>query len=370
MLKIKGKLTKLEALRGAAAVYVVGHHSHIFNNAAWNFLFSFGQEAVMLFFVLSGFVIYYATFVKSKTLNPKIYLVHRFRRIYPLFICALMITYFSMCLPGKWFRLEPTQVLGHLCMLQDDADLKPGVWVNTFNQNTALWSLSFEWWFYMLFMALVKMPWISGKKRKYFVFVISLVNVLAYRLLPNQASLILSYFFIWWTGVELAREYLDTRHITWQRQFPNLLMLAMICLAWATGVYMAWRNGHPLLLGIDPVLPLRHAASALLLLLFGIAWYKWRFRGFDWTLGLCVVFAPISYAIYIFHAPIIISVNSLWPQWSSPRRFVYAATTILILSYLLERLLQPKINRLFDWFLVKRPAVHTAFDNTPDSRHR
>lgn len=59
-----GKLEKLEAIRGFAAVYVVLHHvlpktimMYGINLAVF---FRFGQEAVILFFLLLGFVIHYA----------------------------------------------------------------------------------------------------------------------------------------------------------------------------------------------------------------------------------------------------------------------------------------------------------------------
>lgn len=58
------KIAYIEAVRGFAATYVfVGHL--VLNNfsemAHWTILFHFGQEATMVFFVLSGFVIMYST---------------------------------------------------------------------------------------------------------------------------------------------------------------------------------------------------------------------------------------------------------------------------------------------------------------------
>ena len=63
------KLEKLDALRGMAALYVVIHHSvsksiMLFGLNIAN-LFRFGEEAVILFFLLSGFVINFS-FVKSR----------------------------------------------------------------------------------------------------------------------------------------------------------------------------------------------------------------------------------------------------------------------------------------------------------------
>jgi peptidoglycan/LPS O-acetylase OafA/YrhL len=52
---MKHKLAKLDMLRGAASSYVF--LSHFIRGGLPGFLFAFGQEAVMCFFLLSGFVI-------------------------------------------------------------------------------------------------------------------------------------------------------------------------------------------------------------------------------------------------------------------------------------------------------------------------
>ena len=84
------KVYKLEALRGFSLLYVVLHHSlpHKIIVAGINIgnLFRFGQEAVILFFLLSGFVINYA-FQTGKNKTFRTYFLKRFSRIYiPLLI--------------------------------------------------------------------------------------------------------------------------------------------------------------------------------------------------------------------------------------------------------------------------------------------
>jgi peptidoglycan/LPS O-acetylase OafA/YrhL len=54
-------LHQLDSLRGFAAAYVVVHHAHLAPQSAFGNLLFFGQEAVILFFLLSGFVIHYST---------------------------------------------------------------------------------------------------------------------------------------------------------------------------------------------------------------------------------------------------------------------------------------------------------------------
>ena len=73
--KRKPRLERLEALRGFAALYVV--FFHILPQKIYllgldiGALFRFGPEAVIVFFVLSGFVIKY-TYEKSKDKSFKV----------------------------------------------------------------------------------------------------------------------------------------------------------------------------------------------------------------------------------------------------------------------------------------------------------
>src|SRR5207244_10713835 len=85
MASSKGKLYRLEAIRGLAAIYVLFNYVFIkgpvINGKDYSFLFHFGQEAVILFFLLSGFVIEYS-FQKSTDKSFKLYFLKRFLRIY------------------------------------------------------------------------------------------------------------------------------------------------------------------------------------------------------------------------------------------------------------------------------------------------
>ena len=61
--KPKSRLWKLEGVRGFAALYVLIHHlSHplIGQSGLKALPFRFGQEAVIVFFLISGFVIEYS----------------------------------------------------------------------------------------------------------------------------------------------------------------------------------------------------------------------------------------------------------------------------------------------------------------------
>ena len=90
----KNRLEKLEALRGFAALYVVLFHvlpqQIMLFGVNIGLLFRFGPEAVIVFFVLSGFVIKY-TFERSADKSFKYYFIRRFIRLYiPLFFIYVL----------------------------------------------------------------------------------------------------------------------------------------------------------------------------------------------------------------------------------------------------------------------------------------
>jgi peptidoglycan/LPS O-acetylase OafA/YrhL len=145
------KLNILEAVRGGAALYVfIGHFvlmTFIDRTNKVSILFKFGQEAVILFFLMSGFVIQFSYAKKQIPFSE--YFKKRFLRIYPLFLLSIFMVFIHNIFSGS--PLELRTILGNLFMLQDVETIKPGTIVTTYG-NSALWSLSYEWWFYMLFI--------------------------------------------------------------------------------------------------------------------------------------------------------------------------------------------------------------------------
>ena len=80
------KLWKLEAIRGLAALYVVV--GHIYHDSF--LILRFGQEAVIVFFLLSGFVIEYSHH-HSRDKSFKGYFTKSVTRIYSVFIAMLLL---------------------------------------------------------------------------------------------------------------------------------------------------------------------------------------------------------------------------------------------------------------------------------------
>ena len=105
-----------------------------------------GHEAVIVFFVLSGFLVGGPNLekVRMKSFQPASYTIDRFTRIMPPLFGALIFTAAVQTIAGKpvnWLHF-----VGNLFAFQE-------IWVPVFGENAPLWSLSYEMWFYVLIWA-------------------------------------------------------------------------------------------------------------------------------------------------------------------------------------------------------------------------
>jgi peptidoglycan/LPS O-acetylase OafA/YrhL len=303
------KLQRLEAVRGAAAIYVVLGH------VIWPpaFILSFGQEAVMLFFLLSGFVIEYSS---RKTLDRGFgyYFNKRFVRIYSVLICLFIVATIIDQQPIttiNWWR----KLGGNLLMLQDFGTGKPNIIVPTLF-STALWSLHYEWWFYMFYFPIVTK--IKPQKQTLAIGLTGMIAAITYLIYPNVISRLLFYFPIWWTGVVFARAYIDRQKVTWSDAIGPFTFLTGIAFILSIGCIQHLSSGGKFTPGIHPFLEFRHLIATLIIICATFAWQKVRWLGFKQLIGWGRWVAPISYALYIAHQPLLIHANYLEGTLISP----------------------------------------------------
>jgi peptidoglycan/LPS O-acetylase OafA/YrhL len=348
------KLKGIECLRGLAALYVFFHHCVIMGifpaHRYLHLITQFGQAAVLTFFLISGFVIYYSTADRNFTFVQ--YFLLRFRRIYPLFLIALFAAWISASIVKRglfWPNIHDLMV--NLLLLQDLPH--PGYLALPFANNFPLWSLGYEWFFYMAFLPTL---WVTAKRpefAKFLVCVLSVAGFFSQVLRPNQISMFLSYYVIWWAGVEIAREYKATGHVTLKKQIPSFLAIALLGTLFAINVHFTPGLRDYL---SYPTLQVRQFAEALILLAVGFAWYATGLKGF-WLLGWGASLAPISYALYVIHMPIVLLAYWTHPLVPTPLNIVWVIPLTLILAWLLERKLQPWINRAIPIGRKRPPSI-------------
>ncbi len=342
-------LWQLDAARGAAACYIAA--GHLCRDKldvivpGLRRLLDFGQEAVIVFFLLSGFVIHWSTAHKPG-LTFGAYLRARAVRIYPLFLLTLLL---GLLLTQRQMPPDPRVswpvFLGNVLMLQDWGTIKPGVWVDVYAGILVLWSLSYEWWFYMLYFPLSRK--INPPRQVWVVAALSLSQAILYLWLPNQLSRFLLYFCIWWTGVELARTKLAGQPLRARAIGVSLGTMALVAAVLGCGVWRAAVTGAELRAGTHPFLELRHFLAALLITGGALAWHRLHWAGFRTLFGGFVRLAPLTYAIYLLHEPIVLHGNPLGFIANVPLQTALNAALVLLVAWLAEHYFQRWCRRLF-----------------------
>jgi exopolysaccharide production protein ExoZ len=176
----------MEGMRGFAALLVFSVHFHSlfekFIADRWvyiitKFAASIGHVGVDLFFVLSGFLIY------GIILRPQFhffkYLLRRIRRLYPVFIFVLTIyVILSFAFPEQSKLPDSLKsifayLLANLAMLPGMTSIKPII--------TVAWSLSYEWFLYLMLPMLVSglaiRKWKHYWRVVFFIMVVSFYSV-------------------------------------------------------------------------------------------------------------------------------------------------------------------------------------------------
>jgi peptidoglycan/LPS O-acetylase OafA/YrhL len=353
------KLVKLEAVRGFAAIYVaLGHvfaHKFFFMNHDLSFFLRFGQEAVILFFLLSGFVIQYS-YSFSKDNSFKLFFLKRFLRIYIPLLLVFAANYILYSLESEHLIIiNKWELAGNLLMLQDTQWLKPNVVCGPFLGNSPLWSLSYEWWFYMFFFIFTKRVKVSAS---IYVYIISVLSAITYLFSPNFVNRELMYLAIWWIGADMAKFYVSNEAITLNSLRFQLSVLIIVILILGLNVRL---NNNPLAtIGMSPFLELRHFLFALVAIIGAVLWNRIHWVAFNKTIGLFEPIASISFGIYISHWFLVSEAHYLDSIIQNVYiKYVLYIIICLVFSYLIERVIYVPLNR---WIMAciypKRQSPH------------
>jgi peptidoglycan/LPS O-acetylase OafA/YrhL len=327
------KIAAADAIRGLAATYVFASHfiRGLAPESSWTLPFRFGQEAVMLFFLLSGFVIMYSMETAADK-SFRTYLSRRFLRIYPIFLLALVISY---ALSKSWVVDLPT-LAGNIFMLQDYSG-KPGILFDTFEGNLPLWSLSYEWWFYLMFFPVYR--YLQKRMQIQLITAVGVSAVVAYNALHFQPLLFLAYFPIWWAGAEMGRSVSRHEPIPFA---AILTSLGILSTAFAICTMMETARGYEFSFGNHPILELRHALAALAIVLGLFVYRRQETVRLERLIMPFAAIAPISYGIYALHSPVCAFLDAL----SLPARIPAAIIAVVAISWFAEFPYQQFVRRL------------------------
>ncbi|MCZ8516469.1 acyltransferase [Paenibacillus filicis] len=361
-LKVNSKASHyLDALRWIAAVYVMIYHLRPvlfqgFNQVenknalvkAAYLLTSMGYEFVMLFFVLSGFLISASVLksVKNGTFSWKTYLINRFTRLWVVLISALILTSLLAQLQLNLFpdsdffinNLKWSDFLGNLFFLQ-------GVFFPNYGGNLPLWSLSYEFWYYILFPCLVLMvasrSWLS--KTVYGIAVAGLSVMLG--------KAIMLYFLIWLLGALLV--ILPAPRVSEKRLAGAGIPLTagMAVLVMLADKLLIHRSDADLMKGFLPQLAVSVCFAGLIYILLHA--YNYPAAGNASSFNIHVFLAGFSYTLYLTHYPIINLLrvwlgDGHWGTW--PPDLLHIVLGLMIALFIL----------VYAWIISRCTEAHTS----------
>jgi peptidoglycan/LPS O-acetylase OafA/YrhL len=225
----KGKILELDSLRGIAAVLVMLFHYSIgFNPQDTKYIFHYGYLGVLLFFIISGFVI--SMSLEGKTLRQ--FIKSRFLRLYPLYWIAIgfsLILMFSATFlhlqgPLAIDSITFTQLNGNLTMFQH--------WLGLPDFNGVFWTLTVELNFYVFMGVLL---YTRMLKRIIPLSYLWIIFMLAYKFFALDAQLLfifqlLRFGNLFIIGIVLYHYY--------KKRKLNLIEWGLLVLSIATQFYV------------------------------------------------------------------------------------------------------------------------------------
>ncbi len=274
----------LDLIRAAAALAVlIGHAAQLdLYTGPYPFTIALQQNAVIVFFVLSGLVIAASTDPDRQTLKD--FAIARAARILPVAWPALVLALVLMLVTSEKLIDGPQWLRAALFLTES--------WRTAFDPNPPYWSLCYEVWFYALFAAA---SFLTGWKRLFWLVVFALIAS------PNVLLLLPAWLF----GAVAARSPRLWRMPFWLAALLVALAIAML--------FIAPKLAVPGFIWLRTVAtwPLGHSHYALSYNLLALA-LAFGFIGLRRLLGECQPWlerlakparaaADMSFSLYLIH---------------------------------------------------------------------
>ncbi len=348
----------ISVLRALAALQVVAAHlraqlypslKSLPDPTVWYqalaFFTGFAHQAVVIFFLLSGWLV--GGSLLNKLQQPNImlsYAIDRVTRLWivliPAFVLTLLLAIASTEVrPGTldWSPDNPYSLgafLGNLFGLQDMV-------VPRFGGNFALWSLANEIWYYALFPLLV-LPLTSSTRTQRWIAATALVLILS-----QLTTDIVLYFAIWLMGAACSRLRIDAARATRWLFIALLVGVSVYCrLTGSNDKLEADSFAQDLLFSLVFMLVLCSRQIPANLASRTVAMVRrWGER-----------MAAFSFTLYVIHVPLLLSLRD-WYGLSEAERMapdnaggfaVYLGMlgAIVVLAYLFHLPFEAQTNRV------------------------
>jgi len=297
----------LDWLRGIAALLVLLTHVRLGFFVSWPevepasqtilnhglfFLTRLGHQAVVIFFVLSGYLVggQAVTQARARRFSLHHYLAARVARLYTVLIPALLLTATVDTLGNQWNSSADGWQTFFLNLFFLQMIFGP-----YYGTNGPLWTLSFEWWFYVLFgLAVFVYARPSIAQRSVAGLVIALLVYLLFVENLNHNTWVLIGFPLWLSGAAIRTISAPSARVP---RPVVLLSIVLLCSFMLMSALPGNGLEHDCLVG---------AATALLI---------WLLRGAEpiRASGAAVgrTLAAFSFTLYAVHQPLNVLVEHL-----------------------------------------------------------
>jgi peptidoglycan/LPS O-acetylase OafA/YrhL len=367
-----GRLHSLDGLRGIAALVVVTGHVLLFvpavhtvlykpgaavhNPAVWLLAYTplrtfwDGAQAVLLFFVLSGFVLALPFLHRSVGLRE--FWIRRALRIYPLYWLASVV---ALALLVVTFRIAPRGAGAAPWLGSWNAPVTPGLILNqlvlvggnlTSVLDSAVWSLVHEMRISLIFPFLV-VPFALWRPRQAaaaFVALVAVCYLTNHELARSQATdnygSTFLYIPLFAAGALLARYRHDIA-----RRASALAGRRQAVLAGAGVVLIAWPGLAASSALLHRTWTQEAAVTAGIALVIAVALADGPVRGFLESAPLQFL-GRASYGVYLLHSPVIETLSRLFPQAPFWVNGLVGVAIVLPVAALLYRVFEQPFIRL------------------------
>jgi len=310
---VKQHLLKIDFLRGIAILLVFVYHCQevmfpgylgsynangIINTSGTKSIVlnfsptAFGWAGVVLFFVISGFLIHLGYLKNQENFDVRMFYSKRFWRIFPPYWLSLVFIGFST--GSLWYYLFSkqgfTDFFLHLVTLHNFTDR------TFFSINKSYWSLAVEVQLYLIYPFLLLMRRKIGMRASFAATLILSILLILLGLFFNNFGTVFTYaksvfelWFIWAAGAYFAELYFNGKTILKRGGLPAFLVCVLLLTISKYYIYFDYFEYH---------------IATLAFILF-IDWFlqadnvtmNSHFSKSMIAVGLC------SYSIYLIHQP-------------------------------------------------------------------
>jgi peptidoglycan/LPS O-acetylase OafA/YrhL len=318
------RFQNLDALRGIAALNVVfAHYTNMYDRMyGYDFkIFNWevGSRAVELFFILSGFVIFYSV---QNIKSPEQFLKKRFVRLYPAFWVCLSITLLFVVVLGlpKFDVTFREKILNYSMLPQIFGARKV---------DLSYWTLVPEFFFYLLIYFLLKIKKIDKVMYLLPVLLItSIIHQFVYHIRFFGLFLNLDYIFLFASGIIFYQLKFKSKH--WYNWLLLIVCYGVACASYGFKDYTSI------------------FAITLIYALFATVVFK-EIKLLNHS--VFNFFGKISYPLYLLHSTVgYIIINHTLKYINNPYVIVLPIIVSIILASIVSYLIEPK---LITWFKQK-----------------